>query len=262
MLSLLTLIDNKFYSFIGGFMERDIVTQAIVLHTRRDGVNNINISLLSIDLGVITVRAFGAKSSKKAPKAFRFQEGMFFLYFNPTKNQYILKDINLISTHDDLLNDYSRIVCSSIMSEIILKTYNDDFSYIYNIFTKSLDFLEDESINHDIILSQFILRFIKNHGFFEDFLHCPSCDKVYEKDEIIYFLDALNAPSCKKCANSLTMLLPPKARKYLSITMNMNLEDAVNIKLYDATAERIKLYMLRWIVKIIGYPLKSINAQN
>ncbi len=241
-------------------MQRDIITQAIVLHTRRDGINNINISLLSVDLGLIIVRSFGAKTSKKAPKAFRFQEGEFFLYYNPSKKQYILKDLNLISTHDNLFTNYTSIVTASIMSEIILKTYSDDFSYIYNIFTKSLDLLEDDTVNKDVILLQFILRFIKSHGFFEDFLHCPSCDKIYEEDEVLYFLDSMSVPSCKNCSNTSNMILPPKARKYLKITMEMNLEDAIGVKLFEATATRIKIYMIRWITKIIGYPLKSINV--
>ncbi|MGD1822300.1 MAG: DNA repair protein RecO [Pleomorphochaeta sp.] len=243
-------------------MERNIVTQAIALHSRRDGVNNVNISLLSIDLGVITIRAFGAKTSKKAPKAFRFQEGQFFIYFNPTKKQYILKDVNLIATHDGLLNDYSNISIASIMSEIILKTYSDDSAYVYNLFTKSLDFLEDDSINKDIILIQFILRFIKNHGFFENFTNCPNCEKKYSDEEILYFSNTLSVPSCKNCSNSSNMLLPPKARKYLSITLNMSIEDAINIKLYETTATRIKSYMIRWITNIIGYPLKSVTVLN
>ncbi len=241
-------------------MERNIVTQAIVVHTRRDGVNNINISLLSIDLGIITVRAFGAKTSKKAPKAFRFQEGRFYIYYNPTKKQYILKDIELIEDHSNLSNDYNNIVISSIMSEIILKTYNDDFASLYYLFTKSLDLLEDNNINKDIILSQFILRFIKQHGFFEDFKHCPSCEKNYKEDEIIYYSNSLNVPVCKNCSNSVNFILPPKARKYLEITIKLEFEEAINIKLYEETASRIKSYMIRWITNIIGYQLKSVNS--
>lgn len=241
-------------------MERNIVTQAIVLHTRRDGVNNINISLLSIDLGIITVRAFGAKTSKKAPKAFRFQEGKFFIYYNPTKKQYILKDIELIVDHSFLLKDYNNIVYSSIMSEIILKTYNDDFASLYSIYTKSLDLLADVSINKDIILSQFILRFIKQHGFIENFKQCPSCEKKYEIDEIIYYSNSLNVPVCKNCSNSTNFILPPKARKYLELTINLEFEDAMKIKLYNETASRIKSFMIRWITSIIGYQLKSVNS--
>lgn len=241
-------------------MERNIVTQAIVLHTRRDGVNNINISLLSIDLGIITVRAFGAKTSKKAPKAFRFQEGRFYIYYNPTKKQYILKDIELIEDHNKLSTDYNNIIVSSIISEIILKTYNDDFTSLYYLFTKSLDLLEDNTINKDIILSQFILRFIRQHGFFEDFIHCPSCEKVYKDDEIIYYSNSLNVPVCKSCSNSVNFILPPKARRYLEITIKLEFEEAINIKLYDETATRIKSYMIRWITNIIGYQLKSVNS--
>ncbi len=243
-------------------MDRDIITQAIVLHSRRDGVNNMNLTLLSLDLGLINVRAFGAKTSKKAPKAFRFQEGQFFLYHNPTKKQYILKDVKLISDHDLISTEFSKVVCASLMSEILLKTYIDNFAFSYNLFTKCLDLLEDSTINEDIILIQFILRMIKDHGFFEDFNHCPSCDKRYETDEILYFSDSLSVPSCKDCSNSSNIILPPKARKYLSYTLDLDLEDAIKVKLFESTAQRIKAYMIRWITVIIGYPLKSLSVYN
>lgn len=243
-------------------MDRNIITQAIVLHSRRDGVNNTNLTLLSLDFGIITVRAFGAKTSKKAPKAFRFQEGQFFLYFNPTNKQYVLKDVTLISAHDLLLTDFSKICTASLLSEIILKTYNDNLAFTYSLFTKSLDLLEDNSINEDIIVIQFILRILKDHGFFENLEYCPNCDKKYGEKEILYFSDSLTVPSCKNCSNSSNMILPPKARKYLSITQNLNLEDAIEVPLFNTTASRIKAYMIKWIIKIIGHPLKSLNVYN
>ncbi|MDC7238435.1 MAG: DNA repair protein RecO [Sphaerochaetaceae bacterium] len=243
-------------------MDRNIVTQAIVLHSRRDGTNNVNLTLLSLDLGIITVRAFGAKTSKKAPKAFRFQEGQFFLYFNPTNKQYVLKDVNLIATHDLLSTEFSKICIASLLSEIILKTYSDNLAFTYSLFTKSLDLLEDNSINEDLIVIQFILKLIKDHGFYEDFEYCPNCEKKYEEDEILYFSNSLTVPSCKNCSNSSNMILPPKARKYLIITQNLDLEEAIAVLLYKTTAQRIKSYMIRWIIKIIGHPLKSLNVYN
>jgi len=250
------------YFINGGFVDRNIVIQAIVLHTRRDGVNNTNLTLLSLDLGIITVRAFGAKTSKKAPKAFRFQEGQFFLYHNPTKSQYVLKDVNLICDHDLISTQFSRVINASLMSEIILKTYCDNLAFTYDLFAKCLDLLEDNSINEDLIIIQFVLRLIKDHGFFEDFKHCPSCNKLYLDDEVLYFSDSLSVPSCNDCSNSSNMILPPKARKYLSITQDLNLEEAIKVQLFETTASRIKTFMLRWIVRIIGYPLKSLNVYN
>lgn len=250
------------YFIVGGFMERNIITQAIVLHSRRDGVNNINLTLFSLDMGIITVRAFGAKTSKKAPKAFRFQEGQFFLYHNPTRKQYVLKDVKLISSHDGLSTEFSKICTASLLCEIVLKTYNDHLAFIYSLLTKSLDLLEDDSVSQDIIVIQFILKIIIDHGFIEDFKHCPSCEKQYKDDEILYFCDSLNVPGCLNCSNSSNMILPPKARKYLMFTQDLDLEEAIDVKLFEVTAARIKAYMIKWLVIIIGHPLKSLNVYN
>lgn len=240
-------------------MERNFCTQAIVVKTRKVGDNNKNLTLLSVDDGLIEVRSFNSRSSRKAPKAFQFQEAQFFLYNNPVKNEYSLKDLKLISDHQDLRNDYYSIIDASIMCEFILKTGCDDMCFAYKLLTTSFDFLEDKDVDNELVVIQFILRIIKEHGLFENFTNCPICNKRYEEKEILGFTSALNCPCCSSCENLTNMVLPPGARKYLNLTLDLNFEDAINIKLNEITRKRIKGYMIRWACHIIGRPLKSVS---
>ncbi|MBK5201441.1 MAG: DNA repair protein RecO [Spirochaetaceae bacterium] len=242
-------------------MDRNTCEQAIVLKTRKDGDSNRNLTLLSVDNGIYEIRAFRFRTSKTAPKAYLFQEGMFYLYNNPVKKQYSLKDVSLISSHDSIREDYEAIIVASLMSEFILCSANDDMSNIYRLLATSLDLLEDSTIEKDIVLIQFFLRMIREHGLIENFSNCPVCNKKYSRDEILHFSQTINVPCCSDCEQLPNIILQAKARKYLSYSLNMSFEDSILIKLNDTTIKRIKHYMLAWASIIMGHQFKSIGSQ-
>lgn len=241
-------------------MNRNTSVQAIVLKTRKDGDSNRNITLLTVDDGIIEVRAFRARTSKSAPKAYQFQEGLFFIYNNPVKKQLSLKDVNLISSHDGIREDYEAIIDASLMIEFIIRTCNDDMVNTYQLVTKAFDFLEDKNIEKDIVIIQFLLRIIKEHGLFESFQRCPSCNRIYKDDEVLNFSNVLNVACCENCEKIPNLILRPKARKYLTYTLNLDFEEAISVKLNESTRIRIKNYMVSWATAIMGYPFKSLTA--
>jgi len=242
-------------------MDRNICEQAIVLKSRKDGDNNRNLTLLSVDNGIYEIRAFRLRTSKTAPKAYLFQEGMFYLYNNPIKKQCSLKDISLISSHDSIREDYESIIAASLMSEFILNSANDDMSNIYRLLASSLDLLEDPTVEKDIVLIQFFLRMIREHGLIENFLNCPVCNKRYTEKETLHFSQTMNVPCCSECEQIPALILKAKSRKYLSYSLNMSLEDAILIKLNEATIKRIKHYMLSWSAIVMGHQFKSLGSQ-
>lgn len=242
-------------------MERNTCEQAIVLKTRKDGDSNRNLTLLSVDNGILEIRAFRIRTSKTAPKAYLFQEGLFYLYNNQIKNQLSLKDISLISSHDKIREDYDSIIIASIMVEFILSSVNDNMNNIYRLLATSLDLLEDSTIDKDIVLIQFLLRMIREHGLIDNFNNCPVCNKRYSIDEVLHFSQTMNVPCCSECEQLPNIILRAKARKYLSYSLNMSLEGTMLIKLNQATIKRIKQYMLSWASIIMGHKFKSIGSQ-
>lgn len=83
-------------------MDRNTSTKAIVLNSRRSGDCDRRLSLLSEDLGLIEVTSYGARKGRKSGMAEICAEGTFFLYFNPVRQQYSLKDLLLESAHETL----------------------------------------------------------------------------------------------------------------------------------------------------------------
>ncbi len=83
-------------------MERNVSSLAIVLHSQRYGQLNRRLKLLTVDFGIIDVLSYGAQKSLKSVKAEVFTDGQFFLYYNPVKKDYTLKDVTVLATHDEL----------------------------------------------------------------------------------------------------------------------------------------------------------------
>ncbi|MGH4037874.1 MAG: DNA repair protein RecO [Sphaerochaeta sp.] len=241
-------------------MNRNVNVQAIVLKARKDGDSNRNLTLLSVDEGIIEIRAFRSRTSKSAPKAYQFQEGMFFLYYNPVNKQYSLKDVQLISPHDGIKQDYEAIISASIMVEFTIRTANDDMANTYQLLARALDFLDDSSFEKDVVVIQFLLRLIKEHGLIEDFKKCPVCGSIYKEKDILNFSQELNVACCSNCEKIPTLILRPKARLYLSYTLGMSFEDALAVKLNESTRIRIKNYMITWATCIMNRPFNSLGS--
>jgi hypothetical protein len=108
-------------------MERNVITQGIVLSSVRSGTVDRTLRILSEDLGVIDVRNYGARKANKAVKAEVSTEGTFYLYVNPVKHSYTLTDIAIRSMHETLRQDLSTTYTALFFSEFILKTNGGDW---------------------------------------------------------------------------------------------------------------------------------------
>ncbi|MCI2096876.1 MAG: DNA repair protein RecO [Sphaerochaeta sp.] len=241
-------------------MERNVITQGIVLSSVRSGTVDRTLRILSEDLGVIDVRNYGARKANKAVKAEVSTEGTFYLYVNPVKHSYTLTDIAIRSMHETLRQDLSTTYTALFFSEFILKTNGGDWVATYQLLSQALGALEDPVVNKVQCVIQFIWAMIGILGLRPDLDRCPVCDSPYGQDEILGFSWQLTAPCCLKCATVKDdMLLPPGARRYLSVTAPMPFGSAVHVDLNPGTRERIKRYMLRYAVLVAG-ELKTLDG--
>ena len=242
-------------------MERDISLQAIVLQNRRTGESNRNLTLLSLENGVFEVTIYGARKSRAKVRVMQFMQATFYLYYYPKGKRYILKDIQPICDNDGINEDYGRVIAANVMCEFILKTGCEDMAYAFELLQDSLKIVALGSVPVDLVVIQFLLRMIRENGFFSSFNTCPVCDRHIKDDELLSFNPELSAPCCEQCGTmGVSMILPPGARKYLSLTIDMDLTQALSITLNPVTSGRIRGYMQRWAQHVIGRPLKSLES--
>lgn len=240
-------------------MERNVSSLAIVLHSVRYGQMNRRLKLLTVDFGLIDVVSYGARKSVKAVKGDVFSDGQFFLYYNPVKRTYALKDVQLIATHDEIRTDLGANYAALFFCELVINTNGGDSAAQYGLLSKALDMLCSHPGLVARILIQFVLRLLDICGLQADFTHCPICERAYGPEEVLRFNSQMGSPCCETCATlDSALILGPGARRYLTLTQGMDFHQAVAVELSERATLRIKAYMLRYASLVSGKELKTL----
>lgn len=242
-------------------MERNVSSLAIVLHSQRYGQLNRRLKLLSVDFGIIDVISYGARKSLKSVKAEVFTDAQFFLYYNPVKKDYSLKDAQVVATHDDIRDDLVCTYSALFFCELLLKTNGGESAKEYQLLSTALDLLSTSPEMGDRILIQFVHRLTDLLGLRTDLVSCPICERVYGDQEIVSFSSSLSCPCCSSCSSlDEGMLLPPGARRYLTVTSKLGYAESVLVPLSPAATQRIKNYLIRYAQIISGGTLKTLGG--
>jgi len=247
-------------------MERNLCLDAIVINTRRFGEMNRVITLLTNDPGIIEVIIYGGQKSRKAIKPPLFSKGTFYLFYNPVKSQYSLKDA-IISTEIDLTGaSYKTILTASYFCELINKTGKSDTDQFFSLLQESLiqlSNIEDSSqgiIKTNIILIQFVWKLLSIAGIATDLTSCPICNEDYSPKQILYFNNSIISPCCLNCRDNYDLILPPGARKYLNLTYYLSFKDSLSIPLTFITSNRIRKYMIRYTQIYTGGNFNTVKS--
>jgi DNA repair protein RecO (recombination protein O) len=241
-------------------MERNVSSLAIVLHSQRYGQLNRKLTLLSVDFGIIDVVSYGARKSLKAVKAEVLTDGQFFLYYNPVKKAYTLKDLKVLADHEVLRLDLMQTYRALFFCEMTIKTNGGESGKAYALLSKALDLLSSLPDQANLVLIQFIHQMSELLGLRPDYRICPVCERPYGVNEIISFSSSLGSPCCKECASlDSPLLLLPGMRRYLTVTADLPFEDAVMVELNPTTTVRIRTYMLRYASLLCGGYLKTLS---
>lgn len=242
-------------------MERNITTLGIVLHNQRWGQIHRRLRVLSVDLGIIHVINYGAQKSQKAIKAEVFLDGQFFLYHNPVKGDYTLKDLQVVADHREIRDDLALTYTGLFFNELLSKTAGGESASVYQLLSVALDLLTFHPERREYILIQFVHQLTRIIGLQVDLSACPLCQRAYGTEEVIYFSSALGSQCCQGCAAlERTLVLPPGARRYLTVTATMVFAEAVMVELNPPALERIKQYMVRLAQYIAPSQLSSVAS--
>ncbi len=240
-------------------MERSVQTQAIVVKTAKVGEMHKLLTLLSPDLGLVSVMIYGGRKGKKTALAPLFSVGTFQLYHNPVRNEYSLEEAVSSFIPEAIMQDLQCTYAASLLCEIVTKTSTDDPKPIFETLKSALFALEKEPQDAQRIIISFIWKFLQISGLAPDLEYCPVCERRFEENETLLFAMELTSPACKNCANSDYLVLPPGARRYLRYTMSMDFASAVAIQLNPPAQARILSYMLKWIKLHVSTPLKTLE---
>ena len=240
-------------------MERSVQTQAIVVKTAKVGEMHKLLTLLSPDLGLVSVMLYGGRKGKKTALAPLFSLGTFQLYYNPVRKEYSLEEAVSSFLPEAIMQDLQSTYAASLFCEIVTKTSSDEPKPVFENLKSALLALEKAPQNAKCVIISFLWKFLQISGLAPDLEYCPVCERKFEENETLLFAMQLTSPVCKDCGDSDYLVLPPGARRYLRYTMGMDFESAVAVQLNPPAQARILSYMLKWIKLHVSTPLKTLE---
>ncbi|MFA5571180.1 MAG: DNA repair protein RecO [Sphaerochaetaceae bacterium] len=245
-------------------MERNRREKGIVLAQRNWGDLHRLITLLSPQLGIIDVVAYGARKGKHAGGIEPFTCGTFFLYENRVKKSYSLSDVEVELSPSLMKEDLLRRYISSAIGEMTLLFHGGDYQAIYDLLIETLMLFEHDDVASQRLFIQYVIRLIEIMGILDDVTHCPVCNNPYSDDEVLSFNTSLNTPCCLKCSDITQevnqLLLGSGMRRYIQFTRTLALSEAVQVEISQRATERLFRYMVGYVTTIIQRPLKSFSG--
>ena len=237
-------------------MERNVSSRAIVLHSQKQSRMNRRLTLLTVDFGLIDAISYGSAKSMRAPKANVFANATVYLYHNPVRNRYTLKDVAIIESNEHLRSDITLTYRGLFMTELIMKTHGGESALEYELLSRGLTLLKSGVA--DRVLIQFVFRLAQILGVHADYETCPVCSRGYRDDEVLGFASDLLSPCCSECGR--TGLLPPGARRYVKLTSTLDYMESLNVPLSETATARIKGYALSYARLLAQAPLKMLQS--
>ncbi len=240
------------------YMPRDSKTLGIVIRTEKIRDKDKQLSILTPDDGIINVLLFGAQKSMKAVKVSLYSEGIFSLYQKRAGGLYSLKDADILTAHDFILDDLDKISVSSLFSELVIKSRCSDGN-VYKLFAEAIDSLE--FIEHRRVAVAFVLKYLGISGLLGDFEYCPSCGRMYRMDEVLGFSSYLSVAVCQDCDTmGKQLILPPNARAYISRILELPFQDSIKLGISDAQLSRVYRYVLRTLEHCFPSDLETLRS--
>ncbi|MDI9455015.1 MAG: DNA repair protein RecO [Spirochaetota bacterium] len=251
------LVDFFFPALYPDDMERNVSSRAIVVHSQKQSQMNRRLTLLSVDFGLIEAISYGSAKSMRAPKANVFANATVYLYYNPVRDHYTLKDVAIIESNEHLRSEITLTYRGLFMAELIMKTHGGESELEYELLSQGLRFLQSGIA--DRVLIQFVLRLARILGVHADYEACPVCSRKYRDDETLRFTTDLLSPCCSECGSA-DLSLPPGARRYVKLTSTLEYGESLNVPLSETATARIKGYALSYAKLLAQRPLKTLQS--
>lgn len=175
--------------------------KAIVLRERPKGETSKLLTVLTAEMGVLTVNAKGVKKLSspylKSAQLFAFSD----MLLHEKNGFYTLSEALLITDFYSLsknINDYS-LACYLCDAAASFAMPNEDSKDILRLLLNSLYALEKGLSPRQLVKAAFELRLCSECGFYPDAEHCADCGEALENCDF-YFHTAEGVSLCKGCS--------------------------------------------------------------
>ncbi|MBQ9267560.1 MAG: DNA repair protein RecO [Clostridia bacterium] len=180
-----------------------IKTKGIVIAAANSADNDKVLTILTEDLGKISVFCRGAKKNKSAllnvAEYLSFSE---FILFKSPNDKYSLNSAEVIQLFYNLRMDIEKLNYATVMTKIIYDTVQENqySEEILQLLLNSLYVLSETDKDCDLVLSIFEIRMLALLGFTPRVNACVSCGApMQESMEEFYFSIKDDGVKCEVC---------------------------------------------------------------
>ena len=180
-----------------------IKTKGIVIGVANSADNDKVLTVLTPDLGKISVFCKGAKKSKSALlNATEYLAFSELIIYKSANDNYSINLAEVIEVFYNLRIDIEKLNYATTISKIIydVTQENEPASQILQLFLNTLFVLSETEKNMDLILSIFEIRLLAIIGFLPNVARCVSCNTpMIEEMNEFYFSIKDDGVKCGVC---------------------------------------------------------------
>ncbi len=180
-----------------------IKTKGIVIGVANSADNDKVLTMLTPDLGKISVFCKGAKKSKNA--LLNVTEYLSFsevILYRSANDNYSLNSAEVIEVFYHLRTDIEKLNYATTISKMIYDTTqeNEPADQVLSLFLNTLFVLSETDKNRDLVLSIFEMRLLALIGFLPNVARCVNCGLPMTEDKNdFYFSIKEDGVKCEIC---------------------------------------------------------------
>lgn len=180
-----------------------IKTKGIVIGVANSADNDKVLTMLTPDLGKISVFCRGAKKSKNtllnATEYLSFSE---IIIYKSSNDNYSINSAEVIEVFYNLRTDIEKLNYATTISKIIydVTQENEPAPQVLQLFLNTLYVLSETDKNMDLVLSIFEIRLLAIIGFLPNVARCSNCGLPMTEDmNDFYFSIKDDGVKCEIC---------------------------------------------------------------
>ena len=166
-------------------MQRNVITDALILSVSQLGENNRSVCMLTPDDGISYAVLYGGPKSKLKGLVSPFCRGKIYLYCDNVKKSTKITDFDVKNFHLSFRESLFKSWAASLACEIALKTKcagnASECWYLLNGFLDGLELCDDA--NGQLGLIRFLWRYLGILGLRPESKYCGVCNKGLLLDE-------------------------------------------------------------------------------
>ena len=222
-------------------------TDAIILHSRKQGETSKILSMYTLEFGKLSVMAKGSRGirSKHTGALETFSHVSIIFYYKQERGLQYLSQVSLLSRFPSLFTELGKLSLASIPCEIIARTEDEGHPNpeLYSLLLHTLQAIDQAGKASKQIIRAFKLKFLSISGFEPEF-HCLQCGKA-ELEPVNRFSVSQGGYCCSSCPppDEPVSVLNRHAMQLLSWFLKVPIEQTSQAVCSKDTAEQMDSFL-------------------